>query len=90
MRRAGRQRYSLRGHVLDVSAGGMCFEVDSPLTDGEPIEVRVSIPGEAKVHVVEARGRVVRQANQGETGPAVMAMAFQARSKPRLRHELAL
>lgn len=89
VRRAGRQRFSVRGHVLDVSAGGMCFEIDRPLTAGETIEVRVALPDGPKLRTLAATGNVLRHANAGEAGPARMAMAFWPRSKPRLRHELA-
>jgi len=73
VRRAGRKRYSLRGHAYDISAGGMLFELDKPLAAGERVEVRVNLPGEPSIG---AAGSVVRFHDPNIPGPIRMALTF--------------
>lgn len=64
------------GHIYDISASGMRFELDDHLADGTPVEVRALLPGKhhTTVHIT---GHVVRRHDDGtDPGPIRMAMTF--------------
>ena len=81
VRRDGHQRFDLRGHVHDISPGGVRFELDNPLPDGEAIAIRVTLPngthlgGQKKI---EAAAHVLRTCNPGEPGSALVVAVFDA------------
>ncbi len=81
VRRSGKQRFTLAGHAYDISAGGVRFELDRELTDGEEVDIRVVLPGD-KPHQVQAHGAVVRFHDPGEAGPIRMAVSFSDMAEP--------
>jgi c-di-GMP-binding flagellar brake protein YcgR len=81
VRPAGAPRLTLRGHVHDISAGGVRFELDNPLPNGFPVEIRIALPAGADFQGrrrVRASGKVLRVCNPGEPGSSLMAMVFDA------------
>jgi c-di-GMP-binding flagellar brake protein YcgR len=89
VRRAGRSQYDLTGHVYDLSLGGMRFELDKALGEGEAVDVRVTLPGEPAGRF-EARGVMVRYHDDpGEAGPVRMGLAFDELATEADRHVLA-
>lgn len=81
VRRSGKQRFSLTGHAYDISAGGVRFELDHGLDDGEEVDIRVVLPGR-EPHEVRAHGSVVRFHDPGEAGPVRMGMTFMEMTNP--------
>ena len=45
VRPAGTQRYCWTGHIYDISAAGMRFDLDQVLESGTIVEVRAMLPG---------------------------------------------
>lgn len=76
VRHASHEHFQWTGHVYDVSAGGMRFELDHALEPGTPIVVRAMLPG-ATHTVFEAAGRVIRLHDADEVGPVRMGMVFE-------------
>ncbi|MFI4861007.1 MAG: PilZ domain-containing protein [Phycisphaerales bacterium JB063] len=78
----GSSKYTWTGHLYDISASGMRFELDMPLEVDAQIEVRGMLPG--KDHTsFRAIGRVVRLHSDAEDlGPAVMGMVFEQFRSP--------
>ena len=71
VRPVGTPRFTLRGHVHDISAGGVRFELDNPLPNGSPVEIRIVLPAGADFEGrrrVQASGKVLRVCNPGEPG----------------------
>lgn len=67
----------LDGHIYDISEGGVRFELDEPLDDGEFVTVEISLPGCQKL--IQARGKVVRVNDaDDDPGPRRMALRFDA------------
>lgn len=65
----------LHGHVYDISEGGARIELDEPLPLGEPVQVRVTLPGETRG--IDARGDVVWVNDaDDDPGPRRMALKF--------------
>jgi PilZ domain len=60
----------------DVSARGVCFNVDSPIEEGAQIEFTLTLPPEItmteSIHV-RCKGRVVRSAEPGPSGELSIA-----------------
>jgi hypothetical protein len=76
VRLEGRQCFGWSGHIYDVSASGMRFELDKALTPGVSIEVRASLPGAQRTRI-HVKGHVVRlHEDAPEPGPVRMSMAF--------------
>ena len=77
---AGAAQYRWTGHIYDISASGMRFELDEALEMGETLEVRGMLPG---VHhtTFRAIGRVVRlhddEDEDDAPGPVRMGMHFE-------------
>ena len=71
------KRYRWIGHVYDVSATGMRFEIDYPVRPGSEVAVRVMLPGHGGL-AFEASGRVVRlHDDDALPGPQRMGMHFE-------------
>ena len=76
VRKAGQTRYRWTGHIYDISATGMRFELDTSLEPGTEIEVRGMLPGTNQT-TFRATGRVVRLLDtDDEPGPCQMGMIF--------------
>lgn len=67
----------LEGHLYDISVGGVRFELDEPLNDGESVTIDISLPGCQTL--IQATGKVVRvnDAND-DPGPRRMALRFES------------
>ena len=63
-------------HTRDVSARGICFNVDSPIEEGAEIEFTLTLPPEItmteSIHV-RCKGRVVRADEPGPSGELSIA-----------------
>jgi hypothetical protein len=67
----------LLGHAYDVSEGGVRIELDEPLPQGEPMSLRLNLPGETLP--VAAVGDVVWLNDEvDDPGPRRMALKFKA------------
>ncbi len=76
VRPEGQQRYRWSGHIYDISAAGMRFELDEALEPGAAVEVKARLPG-PKHMSISARGHIVRiHDDADEPGPIRMVMAF--------------
>ena len=75
VRHVGDKRYRWTGHIYDISASGMRFELDNPLPAGTEVEVRGMLPGQQQV-TFHAAGRIVRMHDGEEVGPIRMGMSF--------------
>ncbi len=65
----------LDGHIYDISLGGVRFELDEPLGDGEVVVVEISLPGCQRL--IRAEGRIVRVNDaDDDPGPRRMALRF--------------
>lgn len=65
------------GHVYDVSATGLRFELDQSLAPGTRVDVRVMLPG-ATHATFEATGRVVRIHDEWDNlGPSRMGLIIE-------------
>lgn len=85
----GEDRYRWTGHIYDISASGMRFEMDTDLPAGSEIEVRAMLPG-ATPTCVTAAGHIVRMHEDDPALPPVrMAMTFDRFSHPIDRQKLA-
>lgn len=67
----------LEGHLYDISVGGVRFELDEPLAEGEAVTIDISLPGCQTL--IQATGKVVRvnDAND-DPGPRRMALRFES------------
>ena len=66
---------SLLGHIYDVSEGGVRIELDDPLPPGEPLQVKLRLPGETRG--VAAHADVVWvNPEDDDPGPRRMALRF--------------
>lgn len=76
-RLAGAAKYRWTGHIYDISASGMRFELDQPLDMGTTLEVRGMLPGSHHT-TFRATGRVVRLHDDADDsqGPVRMGMHF--------------
>jgi len=62
------------GHIYDISATGIRFELDQSLAPGSLVDVRVLLPG-ATHATFEATGRIVRIHDEWDTqGPIRMGL----------------
>ena len=87
VRPVGSRRYCWSGHIYDISASGMRFELDATIQPGTEVEIRALLPG-SDHPIVTATGRIVRlHGDTDEPGPVRMGMAFDtfARHTDRLR-----
>ena len=76
-----KKRFCWTGHIYDISAGGMRFELDSPLEPGTSIEVRAMLPGSQQV-TINVSGHIIRYHDEpDERGPIRLAMIFDAFTK---------
>jgi hypothetical protein len=76
VRPRGEERFCWTGHIYDISASGMRFELDEALPPGTEIEVRAMLPGTPHT-TFNAAGHVVRRHDDPEdVGPARMGMSF--------------
>jgi hypothetical protein len=65
----------LDGHIYDISEGGVRFELDEPLADGEVVLVEIALPGCQRL--IRAEGRIVRVNDaDDDPGPRRMALRF--------------
>lgn len=68
----GAPRYTLTGHLYDVSMTGFRFEFDEPLPSGQHLEFRIQLPG-TETSVIRLEGSVVRLHDESnEPGPVRM------------------
>lgn len=74
VRPAGDSRYRWSGYVYDISESGMRFELDDQVAHGTPLEVRMTLPGNAPT-TLAATGTVVRT-HDDEPGPVRMGLHF--------------
>lgn len=74
-RLAGAPQYRWTGHIYDISASGMRFELDEALDMGETLEVRGMLPG-AHHTTFRAVGRVVRLHDDEDDGPGPVRMGM--------------
>lgn len=66
---------AMHGHAYDISEGGARIELDEPLPEGEPLEVRFTLPGETRD--VQAHADVVWvNPEEDDPGPRRMALKF--------------
>ena len=87
-RPAGTERYCWSGHIYDISASGMRFELDVCVDPGRELEIRAMLPG-ASDTTITAIGRVVRlHDDSDERGPVRMAMVFSEFAQHRDRLQL--
>lgn len=65
----------MHGHAYDISEGGARIELDEPLPEGEPLQVRFTFPGETTN--VSAHADVVWvNPEEDDPGPRRMALKF--------------
>jgi hypothetical protein len=75
------------GHVYDISEGGVRFELDEPLPEGERVAVEISLPGCEKL--ITASGKVVRVNDvDDDPGPRRMALMFESFANEATREAL--
>lgn len=88
VRRDGEGRPELDGHLYDISVGGVRFELDEPLDDGERVTIEISLPGCRTL--IQATGKVVRVNDaDDDPGPRRMALRFDAFADEESRTALA-
>ena len=81
VRPEGRQRFTLSGHIYDISETGMRFEMDRSITPGTRVDIRATLPGPQRIDV-HASGRIVRlHDDDDEPGPIRMGMVFETFSR---------
>ena len=72
----GKKRFCWTGHIYDVSAAGMRFEIDAPVKPGTAIEFRATLPGPNPT-TINAQGHIVRYHDDpAEPGPIRMALTI--------------
>lgn len=65
----------LQGHVYDISRSGVRIELDEPLDVGQPVNLRIDLPGGEKDISAAAAVVWVNDA-QDDPGPRRMALRF--------------
>lgn len=66
---------AMEGHAYDISEGGARIELDEPLPEGEPLQVRFTFPGETTG--ISAHADVVWvNPEDDDPGPRRMALRF--------------
>ena len=71
MRNAREASEPLTGHAYDISEGGARIELDEPLAEGEPVHLRLSLPGAERT--IRANANVVRVLSEDDDpGPRRM------------------
>lgn len=81
----GQKKFCWTGHIYDVSAAGMRFELDSAIEPGIVIDVRATLPGPHHT-TINASGHVVRYHDDAdEPGPIRMGMIFASFDTPQDR-----
>jgi hypothetical protein len=66
--------------IRDVSARGICFYLESTVTEGSPIEFTLTLPPEITLTEsirVQCKGRVVRVENGREDGKLAVAAVIE-------------
>jgi hypothetical protein len=76
VRPQGAQKFVWTGHIYDISAEGMRFELDEPLPEGAAVEVRAMLPGTVATTVCGAGHIVRRHDDDADPGPVRMGFAF--------------
>ena len=77
VRPAGTSRYPWAGHIYDISASGMRFELDEALEPGTHVDITATLPGPDHP-TITATGRIVRlHGDSDEPGPVRMGMTFE-------------
>lgn len=77
------ERFSMSGHIYDISEGGVRFELDFPVPAGSAVSLKIDLP----VHLLESGGDIgpgravfvtgnVVWCDTDEPGPARMAVAI--------------
>ncbi len=83
-----RTRFCWTGHIYDISASGIRFELDFPLDPGTEVELRATLPGEHHT-TVSCSGHVVRHHDPtDERGPFRMGLNFDHFKRPIDRRRL--
>ena len=70
----------LTAQTRDVSARGICFYMDSPLTTGADIEFTLTLPPEITLTEsirVQCKGRVVRVEDSSDAGKVTVAAVIE-------------
>lgn len=77
-RSEGGKEYTASGRVLDLSPGGIGFELDREVSAGDRLEVRAMLPGRA-LTVLAGRGRVahVRPSAEAATGGRIFRVGME-------------
>jgi len=68
-------RFTLTGHIYDISASGMRFEVDQELAPGTRVVLKAMLPDRKQQAVFAAEGTIVR-VHDDEDGPVRMGLQF--------------
>lgn len=88
VRPKGTKRFCWTGHIYDISAAGMRFELDAPLEPGTFIEIRAMLPGSQQT-TISVSGHIVRYHDDSdERGPIRLGMIFDAFTNPADRARL--
>lgn len=77
------ERFTLGGHIYDISEGGVCFEMDYPVAPGTPVSLKIDLPSQVREsgadigpgRAVFVTGNVV-WCDTDEPGAARMAVAI--------------
>ncbi len=65
----------LDGHLYDISEGGVRFELDEALPEGERVRIEIGLPGCRRL--IDAWGKIVRvNSEDDDPGPRRMALMF--------------
>ena len=76
VRPRGTKTYCWTGHIYDISASGLRFELDAAVATGTEIEIRAALPG-CHHTTINASGHVVRYHDEpDDPGPIRMGMIF--------------
>jgi c-di-GMP-binding flagellar brake protein YcgR len=87
VRRANSSGPALEGHLYDISVGGVRFELDEPLADGEQVTIEIGLPGCQEL--IQATGKVVRINDaDDDPGPRRMALRFDSFADDRSKQAL--
>jgi hypothetical protein len=76
--RAGK---AIAGTVVDISSGGLAVRAEEDLSQGDPVEVRMNVPGHSTL-TVEALIWHVRRARLRETGETVHLLGLMVSRAP--------
>jgi hypothetical protein len=78
VRYADADEFTLGGHAYNISQGGICFELDQPVTPGTQVGMMVTLPegSSAVKRAVFVLANIVWVGDVEEPGPVEHAAAF--------------